>query len=203
MAKLVRLTLIVSGIALLCVILVASLLFRDKREPIFFAVRAADTNYIAEYLASGKAIDRPISTSTHETATMLQVAAEHSDTNTIAFLLSKGANPDVRDSRGYTVLAGVIEWRTDLDVTNVLGILIASGADPNLPDTTPLAWRPLMWAASLKRMSCVQALLKHGADPTATGRQSGSPIDLAGTSEIRDVLVKAAKSRTINTPNPH
>jgi uncharacterized protein len=202
MAKLVRLTLIVSDIALLCVILVASLLFRDKREPIFFAVRAADTNYIAEYLASGKAIDSPISTSTHgpETATMLQLAAEHSDTNTIAFLLSKGANPDVRDSRGYTVLAGVIEWRTDLDVTNVLGILIASGADPNLPYTTPSAWRPLMWAASLTRMSCVQALLKYGADPTATGRQSGSPIDLAGTSEIRDVLVKAAKESNNKYP---
>ncbi|NCX93981.1 MAG: ankyrin repeat domain-containing protein [Gammaproteobacteria bacterium] len=77
----------------------------------------------------------------------------------VQLLLSSGANPNDKDFWGTPFLSNTIIWNTPI----YLSLLLKHGADMNIKEEPGLR-TPLMWAAELGRVKCLEILLCHLKD---------------------------------------
>lgn len=89
----------------------------------------------------------------------------------VRLMLDHGADPTIQDVSGYNVLINMAMFGK----VNLLIMLISLSAAPvdaaNFHKTTPL-----MFAATKGKVSCVDALLKLGADPNAQDEHGNTPL---------------------------
>jgi len=84
-----------------------------------------------------------------------------------------------------------------------LGASLSSGADPNEQDES--GWTALNWAAGKGALDCIQVLLKHGADPVLTGRDSRTPSMIAraaGHRTVAEALEQTERARGVSAQAP-
>jgi ankyrin repeat-rich membrane spanning protein len=107
--------------------------------------------------------------------TALMCAAGAGRADTVRLLISKGALVNKTDHFSRTALSWAM---TKADVVDVVKMLLDFGADPNHIDETDMT--PLMRAALLQFPRSFDILLKRGANPSISHRQSGkTAFDMA------------------------
>jgi hypothetical protein len=112
-------------------------------------------------------------------AILMRSALPENDINLARMLVSDGADVNQPDDEGNTPLMYAITNGMSEDLVQ---LLIESGADPN----EGAAESPLMVAVTDDRIQTVEALLRHGADP--------SSVDLATCSEVMVALIEQHNS---------
>jgi hypothetical protein len=176
-------------------ILMAGVLFRDRRPPVYFAAQRGDTNYVARYLGSGGGVNQGIICyyAGHRYAPLLDIAIEGGQLGTVDFLLNKGANPNRLDSSGRSPLMWAIGRSTREETgLEVIRTLLRAGADPNLADSPAnYNYTPILEAALLGQPEMVAALLAAGANVNATNSVGQTALHLASDARVAKLLVAA------------
>lgn len=116
--------------------------------------------------------------------TPLHIAvAKCDDEGVVRALLEAGADVNARNKHDVTPLHRV-------RYAQVAKILINAGAEVNAKDNH--RWTPLHHVVFSKaKVDVVRALIKGGADVTIEDYEHHTPLSLAGTKSIRNVLEKA------------
>lgn len=80
----------------------------------------------------------------------------------------------------------------------MLNLLLDNGAEVNA--LTDDKRTPLFQAAFKGHLSCVEQLIKYGADPNIRSEEEKTPADVAATDAIKEYLadIPAAKKRKVN-----
>ena len=188
------------GFLLIAAVVLFALVHRDRRPRVCIAAECGDTNYLAQYLASGGNVSDTVVRYRFEprSAPLLHIAAWSGQLNAVDWLLQRRANPDLRDDEGYTALLAVIGHGENEVAVQVLQRLLRAGADPNLKSSSGF-WTPLINAADLGEAKFISELLAAGTDVHATNNQGSTALHFASTAEVARLLIAAGADRTIST----
>jgi ankyrin repeat protein len=121
---------------------------------------------------------------------VLHLTARLGSTDVISLLVSAGARLEIRDSEERTPLHEAAKWGH----SKALNELLKAGADANARDShgdTPLHYAAgEQWprVGEEERLSCVRALVEHGADRSIRNNAGELAIDRAASSDIASLL---------------
>jgi len=130
---------------------------------------------------------------------LLLVSAANGDVQNVIKSLSDHADINVMDANKYTPL----QYAVYNNHIFVVQILIEAKANVTVRDTKNYdQWTPLHFAAAFGKTEIVKALLKTEQDPHLLNGKYQSPLDLAATQEIKQILENDQKIRgkTSNEP---
>ena len=148
-----------------------------------------------------------------------RVAAEEGHLAVMKYLFEKGVDISQLDSYGWTALhqtaskgyTDCVQWLVDNHVdpmiksvkgctalhraanVKIAQLLLDHGANINEKDMYGIT--PLFWASNNNRPEVVRFLLAHGAIADVTSTVGESPLNLAPTPEIRNMISKAIKEQ--------
>ncbi|XP_026286770.1 BRCA1-associated RING domain protein 1-like [Frankliniella occidentalis] len=126
---------------------------------------------------------RELSKKNHKGETPLHVACIKGNVDRIRTLLSANASPNTKDNAGWTPL----HEAAIRGFTEVVELLLKAGALIDVPGTGNVT--PLHEAVIYNHIAIVKSLVAHGADIHARSSDGKTPIDLATSSEIKEVLL--------------
>jgi ankyrin repeat protein len=192
MQKLFR-TLVVVACLLALVAMAIPALFGDKRPRIYLAAERGDTNYIADYLASGSNVNAMIVSYKNggRFAPALDAAIAGGQPDAVDFLLRKGAEPNKPDDCGDTPLIRAIgRGQSDTNL-RIIKLLLNAGADPNLRSSSPYGWTPLIWATALSQPEMVRMLVAAGGNVNTPDSGGATPLHHAENAEVARLLLAA------------
>ncbi|KRX95030.1 Tankyrase-1, partial [Trichinella pseudospiralis] len=124
-------------------------------------------------------------------STPLHLAAGYNRTQIVQLLLQFFADVHVQDKGGLVPLHNACSYG-HLEVTE---LLIKHGANVNATDLWQFT--PLHEAAVKGRTEVCICLLAHGANPTVKNSNGKTPIDLASTVELRELLTKEYQGHSL------
>lgn len=104
--------------------------------------------------------------------------------------LSKGIDPNYQNSNKETLLHNALLGHTER--ATMLKFVLK--LNPQLNVTNLRGETPLIWAAQLDDLACVELLLKAGADPLVAGID-GNALDVAKSQPVKDLLTKVMEDK--------
>ncbi|CAM9550754.1 unnamed protein product, partial [Hapterophycus canaliculatus] len=125
----------------------------------------------------------------HNSFSPLYLASQNGHTQLVLDLIAAGADASVKTNRGFTAMH-VAARCGRLSVLKAL--LDAGEAVDSL--SSPAETTPLHLSAGFSRLSCVEELLRRGADPSRENKRGATPLDMVGTLIIPAGLADARKA---------
>ncbi|XP_071814449.1 uncharacterized protein [Apostichopus japonicus] len=123
--------------------------------------------------------------------TSLHLAAIKGDIQVAESLISQGADVNAQDYAGWTALHEACNHGH----SELTDLLLTAGAFVNALGSDD--YTPLHDAAVNGHREVVQILLKHGANPMIYNKNGKTPLDLASSSEIRNLMLGGLSDRGI------
>ncbi len=176
------------------VLLVASC-GRSDQAALRKAVQTGDTNSLALFLKTKTNANMLVRYSTQPGAFagLLHIAVEAGQVETAKLLLDSGADPNQRDWRGRAPLIWTVEF-TEESVgaekrSELLKLLASAGAQLDLADS--YGETALTYAAIVGNAQLTKQLVVLGAAVNVRNRYGSSPLHLAKTPAVAEVLLDA------------
>ncbi|XP_051565407.1 unconventional myosin-XVI-like isoform X1 [Myxocyprinus asiaticus] len=157
--------------------------------PLDYATEGTETSYILIRHLEENGVDM---------SSMHQMKTQRSSTmlSDIRLLLSSGGTVNQRNDDGVTLL----HIACASGYKEVVSMLLENGADVQVSDNS--FWTPLHLAAKYGQTHIVRQLLKHKADPTLLNCNQDKPLDIAGTEQIAEMLLRAEEFWVLRQTDP-
>jgi hypothetical protein len=123
----------------------------------------------------------------------LHQASDNSQYTLVQLLLEYEADPNAQQNDGDTPLHHAA-FRGDI---KMLRILLQNSAEVNKVNYM-FGRTPLHYAADCGHIDAVRLMLEYGGDTGLTDRQGKTPLDLAMTDELKDLMLSALEISDVN-----
>ncbi|QDU37115.1 Ankyrin repeat protein [Maioricimonas rarisocia] len=136
--------------------------------------------------------------------TPLHLAVRFNKPESVRLLLDAGADPNIADFQGETPLLSATFNAHRQVSTRIALMLIGASADPNV-HSIHADHTPLHRASKHRNLVIARALLDAGADPDALKKYDETPLHVAGSADMVELLVAGgadieARMHNGNTP---
>ncbi len=121
--------------------------------------------------------------------TPLHFAAFNSAVEAVQVLIAAGADVDIQTEAGLTPLMNSLNWGFRNNLSEIVTALLAGGANPNLQDGDGNT--ALHYASSKGWADPIPILIEYGAALDVMNNNGDTPLDVAETGEIAELLREA------------
>jgi hypothetical protein len=130
----------------------------------------------------------------YHSRTALHLAVERNNLRMVNLLLNAGANVHARDRIGETPLM-MVNRATSKEIIRTL---VQYAADINTQNS--IGRTPLFNAVIYNNLEATRALLEAGADPNIEDNYKNSALELAGTDDIKQILIAYGAEQSAGVP---